>query len=214
MIVPIALAIAYASGLDIRRIGLLAGAIYLPVVVGCIIVWVAWRARPREDNRPALFCEGVAAELRAGATLRDALTTAATSVGGVSPVGDSLQSSIAGVADRVSNEFPDIGEELRLTILNAARSGSNASDLFDEIGSLALAQAEIRHEVQVATAPGRATALLLVGAPTLYLGTRAGGGGLGRMIESSQQRVVLLVGLGLFLVGALATMAIIWRASR
>jgi hypothetical protein len=104
------------------------------------------------------------------------------------------------VAAIVSEWFPVIGEELRLTVLTAARAGSGSAALFDEMGSLALAKSEIRREVRVATAPGRVTALVLLGAPLTYL--------------FSQQRTVALAGMGLFLTGLGAAGLVMWRAGR
>ncbi|HZD22363.1 MAG TPA: hypothetical protein VE569_03025, partial [Acidimicrobiia bacterium] len=136
MIVPVVLAVAFAAGVDWRRLAVLASAVYLPWVAAALVAWVTWKARPNEDNRCVLFCEGVAAELRAGSTLRDALAAAATSVGSTShtmryPHG----SPFTEVAVALGEQFPAIADELRLTVLNAATSGSQAADLFDEIGS-------------------------------------------------------------------------------
>lgn len=215
MIVALALAVAFACGVDPRRLGLLAAAVYFPWAVGAVVVWIIWKARPDEDHRPSLFCEGVAAELRAGSTLRDALATAATSVGSTdSTVNHPHAFPISEVAASVGKQFPAIAEELRLTVINAARSGSRAADLFDEIGSLAIAQSEIRREVRIATAPGRATAMLLVGAPAVYLAIQADSGGVSRMLESSQQRIVVMIGLALFFIGVVAAAVIVIRASR
>lgn len=214
MSVVLALTVAFALGVDLRRIALLAGAIYLPMVFGALIALHWFRARPNDSSRPTIFCEGVASELRAGATLRDALATAATSVESSALSADSTTSSMAEVAAQAADEFPSIGEELRLTVIAAARSGSDAAALFDEIGSLAIAQSEIRREVSVATAPGRVTALVLVGAPVIYLVSQMSSGGLTRMLASSQQRIVALIGLGLFVMGLLAAILVLWRAGR
>lgn len=214
MSVVLALAVAYALGVDLRRIALLAGAIYFPMVVGALIALHWFRARPNDSSRPAIFCEGVASELRAGAILRDALATAATSVESSALSADTTTSTMAEVAAQAADEFPSIGEELRLTVVAAARSGSDAAALFDEIGSLAIAQSEIRREVSVATAPGRVTALVLVGAPVIYLVSQMSSGGLTRMLASSQQRIVALIGLGLFVIGMLAAILVLWRAGR
>lgn len=215
MILLVALAVAFAAGVDPRRLSLLAGAVYFPMVAGALIAVHWFRARPDDTGKPSLFCESVASELRAGATLRDALATAATSVGSApASVGSSPGAPIAEVAARIAAEFPSIGEELRLTVIAASRSGSDAAALFDEIGSLALAQSEIRREVKVATAPGRATALVLIGAPLVYLFTQLGSGGLTGFLASSEQRVVAVLGLGLFLLGLTASGLVLWRAAR
>lgn len=211
MIVLVTLAVALAVGVDPRRLALLAGAVYLPFVMAGLVAVFAWRSRPEEDSRPALFCEGVASELRAGASLRSALTTAAASVGAsLSPTATAM----IDVASRVAEEFPAIGDELRLTVVNANRTGSDTAALFDEIGALALAQSEIRREVRTATAPGRATALVLMAAPLLFVGSRLSGGELGAFIASPQQRYVAALGLGLFLAGLVGVVIVVWRAGR
>lgn len=215
MIVLLGLVLAFAAGADVRRLSLLAGAVYLPFVFAGLVALHWFRARPDDTAKPPLFCEGVASELRAGATLRDALATAATSVG-LSPTSAGLfsESPITEVAARVSQEFPSIGEELRLTIAAASRSGTDAASLFDEIGSLAITQSEVRREVRVATAPGRATAVVLLGAPFFYLLTRLRSGGLAGLLDSPEQRVVATLGLGLFVGGLLIGCLVLWRASR
>ena len=215
MIVVLMLAIAFGLGVDLRRLLVLAAAIYLPIAVSALIAVHWFRARPDAESSASLFCEGVASELRSGANLRDALTTAATSVGSEpTPVDLTSAASIAEVAARVSGRFPEIADELELTIIAASRSGSDAASLFDEIGSLAIAQAEVRREIRVATAPGRATALVLVGAPVVYVLSRFSSGGLSRLLASSDQRVVAFIGLGLFLLGLATAALVLWSASR
>jgi Flp pilus assembly protein TadB len=211
VIAVLIIAIAFAAGVDPRRLALLAAAIYMPLVLAGLLAIHWYRVRSDESNRPSLFCESVSAELRAGATLRDALAAAATSVG-CDPIPQ--LSHMAEVAAHLSRCFPTIGEELRLTVVAAARTGSDSAGLFDEIGSLALAQSEINREVRVSTAPGRATALVLVGAPLVYVVSRLGSGGISEFLASSQQRLVALLGLGLFLLGLTVAGLVVWRASR
>jgi Flp pilus assembly protein TadB len=214
VIATVGIALAFAMGVEPRRLLLLAGAVHLPLALAALIGLHWYRSRPDDSARPSLFCLGVASELRAGASLRDALTTAATSVGIRASSGSTSGSPTDEVAARLAEEFPAIGPELELTVLAAARSGADSAALFDEIGALAIAQSEIRREVSIATAPGRATALVLVGAPVIYLITRLGSGGLSPLLESPEQRIVSVLGLGLFLIGVLATGAVMWRSAR
>lgn len=215
MITTVGLAVGFALGVDPRRLAILAGVAFLPYAVVGLIALVVWKSRAVEESWPALFCEGVASELRSGATLRDALTTSVTSVGARShSLGLLSGSPMTEVAAIVASEFPNIGEELRLTIVNASRSGSDAAALFDEIGSLAIAQSEISREVRVATAPGKLTALVLVGAPMLFMASQLGSGDLGRLLASSEQRVVALIGLGVFALGFGISSLVLWRAGR
>lgn len=214
--VPIALAVAFAIGVEVRRLVLLAGAVYLPLVFGILVVVLAWRSRPDRENVSSLFCEGVAAEMRAGSSLREALITSASALDrdltalGVSPE----MAPMVDVAAAVSTAFPEIEHEVRLTVLGAARSGSDTAELFDEIGSLAMAKAEIRRETRMATAPARATALFLVGAPIVFVVNRLSSTGLDPLVASSPQRVVTLIGTGLFLVGTAVTVLLMWWSGR
>jgi hypothetical protein len=206
------LAAATAAGLDPRRIALIAGAVYMPLAVAGLVALHWLRARPDPRRRPTLFCEGVASELRAGASLRDALAAAATSVG--ISLEFSHSTHMDEVAARIADEFPSIAQEIRLTVTAAARSGSDSAALFDEIGFLALSQDEVAHEVRVATAPGRATALVLIGAPLFYLFTRLGDGGLRGYLASSEQRVAASIGIGLFALGIAGASFVLWRSGR
>lgn len=216
MTVPVALAAAFAMGVDVRRLLLLAGAVYLPLVFALVFAVLVWRSRPDSQNDASLFCEGVAAELRSGSSLRQALITSASSLDrDLSSLGVSADAApIGDVAAAVAASFPEIDHEVRLTVINAARSGSDAADLFDEIGTLAMAHAEIRHEIRVATAPARATALFLVGAPVVFVVNRLTSNGLEPLVASTPQRVVTLIGMGLFLIGTAATLLLIWRSGK
>lgn len=214
MIVVTVLVVAFAAGADPRRLALLAGAIYLPLVAA-VLIGLHWlRARPDESSRPAVFCAGVAAELRAGTTLREALLTSAASAG-ISPLTPEQSAGpILGLAAHIAGQVPAIHRELELTVIAASRSGSDSAALFDEIGALAIAKSEMSREVTMATAPGRATAMVLVGAPVLYLGWQVGGGGLGELLATSEQRIVAILGLGLFVIGAALAALVLWRAAR
>lgn len=210
MIGMILLAIGVAAGLSWWRVVILALLLFVPLLASAAVAVVVWRNRPREDVSAALFCEAVASELRAGSTLRHALASAATSVG-VRP--SPLATPIEDVASELASSFGRVGDELRLTIITAARSGGGAAGIFDELASFALAQSEIDHELRIAAAPGRATALVLVGAPFVFVVGRVASGDLWSLLSSAQQRIATLVGLGMFLLGLMIATAIGWRAN-
>jgi Flp pilus assembly protein TadB len=204
------LALGYALGIDLRRLALLAATVYLPAVVALLVVWIWWRARSVGDERAMLFCDGVASELRAGATLGGALRTAASAVG--PDIDRIVGEGSTDLAEWVASKFPGIAQELRLVIRNASRGGTDAAALFDEVGSLAIAQSELRREVRMATAPGKATALVLIAAPVLYVLTQLGG--INRLIGTPEQRMVAILGLSLFAVGLIIAVVVVWRAMR
>ncbi len=214
MMEPLALAVALVVGIDIRRVGFLAVALYLPVVVVGLVAMAIWKTRRDTEDRSALFCEGVASELRAGSPLRDALAAAGASVGSSirRRVTEPGGSSIADVAEALGDEFEDVGLELEMTIKAAARSGSQAADLFDEIGSVAIAQSEISHEVRVGSSPARATAIVFVAVPVIYLVIQAQSGTLTRLLAAPEQRIAGVAGLLLFIAGIVSAALLMWRA--
>ena len=207
----LALAVALAAGIDVRRVGLLAITLYLPVLVVGIVAISMWRARGDAEARSALFCEAVASELRAGSPLREALSSAGASVRGSYRAADP-GSSIDEIARALGDEFEDVGVELEMTIKTAARSGSRAADLFDEIGSVAIARSEISHEVRVGSSPARATAIVFVSVPVIYLVIQAQSGTLTGLLAAPEQRIAGVTGLLLFITGIVSAALLMWRA--
>lgn len=200
MIEATALGIALIAGVDARRIIFLALALMVPIVVIAVALVAALGRRRASDTESIAFCEAVAGELRAGAHLADA-------------VARSLAAGGHGSVDLAHMEsvFPEIGVELR-AVIQSAGSGARVADLFDEIGSLAIAQSEIVRELRVATAPAKVTAAVFVGAPVVYLGLRFGSGSLPSLLASSGQRIAGFVGLVLFTLGAVLVGGLMWRS--
>ena len=205
-------AVAFAGGLEIRRMVLLVAVALAPIWISVGLAVLYWRQSRHAESQAAIFCEGVASELRSGTPLQGALVGAGLSVGAPDLRDLTSSSSSAETARAVGEAFPEIGPELEFTVVAAARGGSQAADLFDEIGSLAIAQAEVGHEVRVASAPARATAMLFVGAPTLYLFLQARSNRLASLFSQPEQKVVALIGLTLFLAGLAVAGLIAWRA--
>ncbi|MEA1901944.1 MAG: hypothetical protein U9N56_00290 [Actinomycetota bacterium] len=208
MIELLGLGLAVVGGMDYRRVAVLVLALTVPILVLVMAAVLALRRRRKEETLSALFCEGVASELRAGSNLADALAVTARGVEIEVDAG-----SAADMARQLSARLPDIGRELEATIRAAAFAGSRIGDLFDEIGSLAIAQAEISREVRVATAPAKVTASIFVGAPVAYLVAQGRFGTVGGLIESTGQQVAGSLGLGLFMVGLGLVGVIMWRAA-
>ena len=212
MITTVGLALGLAAGVDWRRLAVLACAVHLPLLLGLLIGLLPLIRRGPKDTAAAVFCEAVASELRSGASLQLAINAAADSIGAL-PSGEQFIGT-AGLATTVAQRFPEISEELRLVIANSLRSGNDTAALFDEIGSLAIAKAEVRREVRMASAPGKMTALVLIAAPVSYLTLQAGSGALGDLLTTPHQRTAGMIGLALFLVGAAIAAMVTVRASR
>lgn len=206
------IALAVGAGVDHRRVSLLAVSLFLPWVVLGMIAMVVWAGARQGGNRAALFCDGVASELRSGSSLRQALSGSATAVGLPSVAAEVDSGDLTDLGVVTAAEFPAIAAELAITVESAARTGVSAADLFDEVGTLAIAHEEIRREIRVASAPARAAAGIFAGVPLVYLGWRWASGDLAAMFANSQQRSIAFGGLALFVVGLLGVGLVMWRA--
>ena len=205
-------ALALVAGVSPVRIGLLALALLFPWGFAVLLL-VAFAAGRRGDaGRTTPFLEGVAAELRAGSTLRQAVAASAAAAGEPGLAVAALESGFTEVGVRAAERFPGTGRELEVALMAAAESGSGAADLFDELASVAMAREEIRREVAVASAPGRVAAGIFVGAPLLWLGQRWAAGGLAAAFATSAQRVAATLGIVLFLAGLAGALVVLWRA--
>jgi Flp pilus assembly protein TadB len=213
MVELLALAVAVLAGVDLRRVGLLAGLVLMPLITAGLVALVVWKKRQSKKNASAIFCEGVASELRAGSLLPEALGAAATSVGSrIDFQGAVSEGSTTAMARTLGQEFEDVGIELEMTIRAAARSGSKAADLFDEIGSVAIARSEIAHEVRIASSPAKATAVVFIAAPALFLLVQARSGALTSFLAFPEQRMAGSAGLTLFVLGIGIAALLMWRA--
>jgi len=200
-------------GLDRLRTLLLLFAVVAPLPLGGLLAIHAWRDRPQVSTRAATFCDAVAGELRSGSSLRFALERAAASVG--VPILEEMSRNGASFADigrRAEEEFAEIGLELGAVIERLSRLGSPAASLFDEMGILALAQVEVAHEIATATAPARATAVVLLLVPLAAIGSATLSNRLGGYLSSSPQRVSALIGLSLVILGLCVAGAILRRS--
>lgn len=207
------LGLAYLAGVDLWRLTLLGGAVVAPLVTLPLIVIVVIKGRQAQDDRAPLFCDAVASELRSGSSLAGALTSAAISV----ELWDGEPTPAAVISPRVvaeaaGREFAGIAAELKATIDAASRAGGRAADLFEELGALAIAQSEIAREVRISSAPARATAWFFLFAPTAFITVQARSGGLDALVQAPEQRVAVVAGVSLFLLGLGAVAALLWRA--
>jgi hypothetical protein len=207
------IALAVAAGLEWRRSAVLALVVAAPLPMAGLVAVHWWRSRPGLSMRPARFCEAVSGELRAGASLRASLETAAISVEAMEVarccrIGAPMEQ----IARAARAEFADIGPELGALLARADGLGVSPAALFDEIGSLALAQVEVAHEVSIASAPARATGAVLLLGPLLAIGWAVSAGRFEGLLRESAQRAAALVGLGLVGAGITLSVLILRRA--
>lgn len=202
------LAAGIGAGMAWWRALVIAAVLMAPAPVAGVLLIHAWRGRRRRSVEGAVFCDAVSAELRAGATVRAAVEAAGRAVGAERLVAVARSgTSPQGLASEVAERFPEVGGELREVLSRGDGLGVAPAALFDEIATLALAQAEVAAEVAAASAPARATALVLLGAPLLAVAWVLGSGGLGAYLAHPVQRSAALVGL--VLVGLGVTLSVI-----
>ncbi len=207
------IALAVGAGVDWRRLALLSLAVVAPLPMAILVAIHWWRARPGLSMRASRFCEAVSGELRAGASLRASVETAAVSVEAVElarccRIGAPMDQ----VARAAQEEFSEIGPELGTLLARVDGLGVSPAALFDEIGALALAQVEVAHEVSVASAPARATGAVLLVAPILGLGWALTQGGLESLLRHPAQRAAAVVGMALVVAGVTLSVLIVRRA--
>jgi hypothetical protein len=202
-----------ALGVEWRRLALLSMALLAPLPTAGVLAVHWWRARPGLSMRATRFCEAVSGELRAGASLRGALESAALSVE-ASQVARlcSEGATMEEIAGAAQSEFTEIGPELGALLARADGVGVSPAALFQEIGALALAQVEVAHEVSIASAPARATGAVLLVLPLMGVGWVLARSDIEPYLRHPAQRVAVLGGLTLVLVGLMSSILILRRA--
>ncbi len=193
-----ALGLALLAGVRPWQLGLLAVVTLAPAALIVPITYVVVKGRRSHDDRMPQFCDAVASELRSGATLRSSLMAACRLLS-IDP-GPS-DGAVGDVAAAVARELPRLGPELLATVDAVSRSGSAASDLFDELAAHAISHNEILHEVVVASAPARATAWFFVLAPVGFLLFQGARGNIAGLLAEPTQRVTSSIGVLLFAAG-------------
>ena len=202
-----------ALGVERRRLALLSIALLAPLPTAGVLAVHWWRARPGLSMRATRFCEAVSGELRAGASLRAALESAAHSVE-APEVGQlcSAGASMEKIARAARIEFTEIGPELGALLASADGAGVSPAALFEEIGALALAQVEVAYEVSIASAPARATGAVLLVLPLMAVGWVLARSDIEPFLRHPAQRASVLGGLTLVLVGLTSSILILRRA--
>jgi hypothetical protein len=120
---------------------------------------------------------------------------------------------MSAVAKAASSDFDQVGPELEALLARTGDIGVSPAALFDEIGSLALAQVEVAHEVSMASAPARATGSVLLLAAVMGVGWALSRGGLEPFLRHPAQRAAIVVGAAL-VVGGVALSIVILRGAR
>lgn len=160
------------------------------------------------------FCRSVADELRAGASLRNALAGAADEIGHDALAGACrIGRPFGELADLVAQWLPGVGPIAAGAIRIAGESGGMVANSFEAIAHLASDEQELQNERKAATAQVRASALVISVVPVMMLAGLMASGRLD-LIGSGGSLVVGLMfgGLALIVAGLLAIWLTVRRA--
>jgi Flp pilus assembly protein TadB len=203
------ISLAVLAGVDLRRVGLLGALLHFPLAVIPLTALAIMRGQS-SSGITVDYCDGVASELRAGSSLRQALAASASAVGRPALAAQIWNADLSSAAVVVGSEFPGVGRELNVAIASTSRTGGPMAAVFDGLASLAIAEDEMEREVRVATAPAKAAATLLLTAPTLYLAARWES--LHELFGQPGQRTAGTIGAVLVVAGLVIGVIIVRRA--
>ena len=214
MIEAVLLGGAMVAGAPWALVGLLSVGMLSPWVGGVAVLALGLLGGepPTRWSVDVRFCRSVADELRAGASLRNALAVAAHEIGHDALAGACRVGRPFGeVADMVSQRLPGVGPVAAGAIRIAGESGGMVADSFEAIALLASDEQELRNERKAATAQVRASALVISAVPVALLAGLMVSGRLDLIGSGGPPVVGLMIG-GLTLI--VAGLASIWLTVR
>lgn len=173
-----------------------------------------WRAMTPSPSQEAHLCAAIAADLRAGATVRLAVAD------GLSALGDRARcvrrrlivgAPLVSVADEIALLLPLNGRQVAMALEVAGGGGGRAADVFSRLAERAATAAALRRERRVVTAQARLSARVVGGLPLVVTVALLLTGRLSSLPASGRVGVTVL-GAGLALqIGGLAVMAAMMR---
>lgn len=158
--------------------------------------------RQPAGNHQANLLSAIAAELRAGASVRSALAAATRGNTELSAAGRLARGGapLAVVANALQAD-----SRLSAAIAVAARSGGKSAFVFSRLAERAAMDAEVERQRRVLTAQARMSAAVVASLPLLWLVF----GGIGRIDSMIRGGAGVIAGLGLAM--EMAGMALVWR---
>lgn len=206
------------AGVDWRLLALAAGAVWAPIP-SAVALAVAWAAGRRAETRAGAgsevrFAEAVIGELRAGASLRAALRVACAERPGAASivrrldVGQPLEQAVEGL----TSLLPSIGHLVETAVV-VGGGGGRMLPIFEELMVHAAAHDAAEAEVRTSVAPVRASMVVLIGAPLVYLLWSLATGRLARLLALPGGLWLASAGTGLFGTG-IVTMLVLARRGR
>lgn len=219
----------------ILAFGVLTGLPWLVVAILALGLWQPWlglaalailtvaaagrRPAALGGHDEAVFHAAVAAELRAGASLRTAIVNATARIPGLSHTAAVRCATIGWPLETVASELATklvvTGRLLVPAIAVAAAAGGRAAGVFDRLSLRAADEAALHHEIRVATAHARMSAAVVGGLPLVALAFGGVTGRLTALLDAGGSGVVVLVvGLALVTAGLAVVAGMVWRHRR
>ena len=188
-----------------------------PVIIAGIAKARHGRDRCSRHDLVAGWLRTLAGELRAGRSLRVAVTGAVSAV----PELELHRISRLAATGRPMDEAASVlanheGLEPAAAALRvAARTGGSVAAVFDALTGDAVDEATAEREQRTLTVQARLSVTIVAGFPLVVLAFQVFSGGVGRLLEAGRIGVaIVLLGTGLLAVGLLAVWVLLRRARR
>ncbi len=224
MVTAVVLSLGVWAGLPWPVAALLALGLWRPwfgLAGMAILAAVAVGRRPAglSEHDEAVFHAAVAAELRAGASLRAAIVNATARIPGLSQSAVVRRATVGWPLETVASELATklvvTGRLLVPAVAVAAAAGGRAAGVFDRLSLRAADEAALHHEMRVATAQARMSAAVVGGLPLVALGFAGVTGRLTALVHAGGAGVmVLVVGVTLVAAGLAVIAGMVWRHRR
>jgi Flp pilus assembly protein TadB len=219
MLTALMLAVGVVAGAPPLLLLIMATVVFRPwwFLVG-VAAWAGYQHLRRLRSRPddeAQFLLGLASELRAGASLRSALSEASARVPELDLKGP-VRRAVAGrpmaeVAGSLTAALPVNGRLASAAVTIASATGAGGAGMFTDLALRATRHADLGRERRALTAQARLTALLIGLAPLAVLGLMAVTGRLDSISRAGGiGPLVLAAGLCLEVAG----IAVVWGLIR
>jgi tight adherence protein B len=220
----VVIALALAAGAPLPALGVAVLAMWQPLwLLAAAAVWalLARRRKRRGGAGPADeagFLQGLAAELDAGASLRAAVTAAATRAPALD-LSRACRLAAAGlpageVGEALQAALPGNGRLAAAAFRLASATGGRVAALFHTLAGRAAEVGRLNRERRALTAQARASAWVVGGVPVALLLLLAASGRLGSLLSNPAGAAVLAAGLGLEAAGVTVVWLMVRGAGR
>jgi tight adherence protein B len=214
MVMVLGLAAGLVIGAPVPALAALGLAVWQPIwALVAVLAWMGLTAQRHgsgPEDAEAAYLQAVAAELRAGSSLRHALGSATNRAGGLA-LDRAVRLAVAGqplerVAGSLRQAMPRLGALTASAVRTAGVTGGRAADVFDALALLATEEVGLVRERRAATAQARFSAWIVGGIPVAYL-LYAGISGKLAVLQSAGPAGSVLLAVGsLLLAGGVGTM--------